>query len=91
MINTTEFCREFAKTYGLSIKSSESIVNSVFEFLGQKLFEDKEDVLIRRFGTFKHKKMAEKTVRHPGTGELMVMPERDMVKFTPSEVGTSAE
>jgi nucleoid DNA-binding protein len=87
MINTTDFCREFAKTYGVSIKYSETIVNSVFEFLGHKLFEDGEDVLIRRFGTFKHKKMAEKNVRHPGTGEMMTMPERDVVKFTRSETG----
>ncbi len=91
MINTTEFCREFAKAYGVSIKYSESVINGVFEFLGQKLFEDKEDVQIRKFGTFKHKTMAQKNVRHPASGKMVVVPERDVVKFIPSEIGSSAE
>ncbi len=85
MVKTSDFCREFAKTYGVSIKYGESVVKSVFEFLGKKVFEDKEDVLIMGFGSFRHKKMSEKKVRHPGTGEIMTMPERDVVRFIPSE------
>lgn len=85
MKKTSELYREYAKTYGVSIKYSESVINSVFDLIAQILYEDKEDIQIRKFGTFKHKTMKPKVVRHPGTGELITMPERDVVKFASSD------
>lgn len=85
MMKTSELYREYAKTYGVSIKYSESVIDSVFDLIAQILYEDKEDIQIRKFGTFKHKTMKPKVVRHPSTGELITMPERDVVKFAPSD------
>lgn len=91
MINTRELCRMYAKTYGVSIKYSESIVNSVFDLVKELLYDEKQDIQIRKFGTLKHKLMKEKRVRHPATGELFIMPERDVVKFIPSETLTEED
>lgn len=85
MIKTSELCRRYAKEYGVSIKYSESIINSVFELLSELVFEEKEDVQIRRFGSFKHKNFKPKTIRHPKTGELKTLPEHTVVRFVQSE------
>ena len=86
MINGKQFSRKFAERYGVTYQDSEQICRNIFELLGALLYEEKEDVLIQRFGTFKHKKAKAKNVRHPSTGEIITSPERDFVKFTPSEL-----
>lgn len=91
MIKTSDLCRRYAKTYGVSIKYSESVVNSVFELLSEIIYEQGEDVQIRKFGAFKHKNFKPKTIRHPRTGELKTLPARSVVRFTQSESTKSLE
>lgn len=86
MINRKQFGRKLAERYGITYQDADQICRNVFELLGVILYEEKEDVMITGFGAFKHKKAKPKKVRHPGTGELTVAPERDFVKFTPSEL-----
>lgn len=86
MVNRKQFGRRLAKRYGITYQDADQISRNVFELLGAILYEEKEDVVITGFGAFKHKKAKAKNVRHPSTGELMVTPERDFVKFTPSEL-----
>lgn len=86
MLNAKEFSRKYAEAYGVSYKQATTICQSVFDFLGETIYQDKEDVVIYGFGSFKHKKTAPKRVKHPSTGEMMTMPPRDMIKFTPSGV-----
>ncbi len=85
MVNATEFSRKYAETYNVSKKYAAMICESIFSMLGEVLYEDGEDVVIAGFGSFRHKKTAPKRVRHPGTGEMMTIPERDVIKFNPSE------
>ncbi len=86
MINRKQFGRRFAETYGITYQDAEQICRNAFELLGKLLYEEKQDVVIHGFGAFKHKKAKQKNVRHPGTGEMITTPERDFVKFTPSEL-----
>lgn len=86
MINRKQFGRKFAERYGITYQDAEQICRNAFELLGVLLYEEKEDVVISGFGAFKHKIAKQKKVRHPGTGELITTPERDFVKFTPSEL-----
>lgn len=88
MVNRRQFIRKFAETYGVTYYSAERLVKDVFELLGKTLYQEGEDVTIPGFGAFKHKTAKPKRLRHPGTGEIIVRPQRDFVKFTPSELLT---
>jgi len=83
-MNAKEFIRAYAEHYDITVKDATSICESVFAFLKKTLYEDKIDISIHKFGTFKHKKTAEKKVKHPGTGEITTIPERTIIKFTQS-------
>lgn len=85
MINGKELSKVYAKTFGVSQRYAAEICGSVFELLGKLLYEEKEDITIYGFGSFKQKTMAEKRARHPGTGEMIVIPERHIVKFRSTE------
>lgn len=85
MVTTKELCRIYAKTYGISIKYAETIVNTLFELMSQLVYIEGEDVQIRKFGTFRHKKSKPKAFKHPVTGEMGLVPEHDIIKFLPSE------
>lgn len=86
MINRKQFGRKFAEKYGITYQDSEQICRNIFELLGELLYEEKEDVVISGFGAFKRKTAKPKKIRHPSTGEMITMPEREFVKFTPSEL-----
>lgn len=85
MLNATDFSRLYAKTYGVTLSYSATMCESVFALLYDVLYNKKEDVTIYGFGSFKHQKMAAKRARHPGTGKMITIPERDVVKFRQSE------
>ena len=86
MVNRKQFSRKFAERYGVTYQDADQICRNAFELLGSLLYEEQEDVVITGFGAFKQKKAKAKNVRHPSTGEMLVTPERDFVKFTPSEL-----
>lgn len=86
MINRKQFSRKFAEKYDYTYQSSEQFVKEIFECLAATIFEEGEDVTIPGFGSFKHRTARQKAVRHPVTGEIIMQPERDFVKFTPSEL-----
>lgn len=86
MINRKQFGRILAERYGITYRDSDRLCRNVFELLGNLLYKEKEDVIITGFGSFRHKTAKEKKVRHPGTGEIIITPEREFIKFTPSEL-----
>ncbi len=86
MINRKQLAKYLAERNEITYQDAEQICKSTFELLGALLYENKEDVAIQGFGTFKHKKAKAKKVRHPGSGDIITMPERDFVKFTPSQL-----
>ena len=85
MKNMKEFSRLFAERYGLKYKDSAFICKGVFQLLGELLYEEGEDVILNNFGSFKHKRMAEKRAKHPGTGEMVTIQARDIIKFKISD------
>ena len=86
MVNRKQFSRRFAETYGYTYVSAAQLMKNVFELLGTIVYQEEEDVTIPGFGAFKHKTAKPKRVRHPGTGEMILQPERDFVKFSPSDL-----
>ena len=86
MVTRKQFCRLFAERYGVTYRAADVFCRKVFELLGDLIFREDEDVLITGFGSFKHKPARERFVRHPSTGEMIVIRGRDVVKFTPSEL-----
>lgn len=85
MINRKQFGRIFAKRYGITYQDAEEICKNTFELLGELLYNQKEDIVINGFGSFKHKTAKAKNVRHPATGKIITTPEHDFIKFTLSE------
>lgn len=85
MINMKEFSRLFAEKYGVRYKDSTFVCKGVFQLLGELLLDQGEDVILNNFGSFKHKRMAEMRRKHPTTGEMITVPERDVVKFKISD------
>jgi len=84
VINRKQFIRAFAEKYHVTYRLSERMCKDIFEFLGETVYQNGEDVTIQGFGSFKHKQIQARRLRHPTSGEMMVVPARDVVKFTPS-------
>ena len=85
MLNAKEFSRKYAETYGVTYKYAAMICQSVFDLLGETLYDEKEDVVIRGFGSFRHKKVAGRAVRIPLTDTMVTIPDRNIIKFSPSD------
>lgn len=85
VINTTDFSRLFSKYSDRPIGESLKIVQEVFAFLGEILYEHQMDVSILGFGSFKQSVIKGKTIKHPLTGESIDVPDSLYVKFKPSE------
>ncbi len=91
MIHRRQFSRRFAEKYGVTYRDAYQICKNVFELLGILLYEEREDVVIDGFGGFKRKKVKPIAIRHPTTREIIVIPERDLVRFLPSELLSEKE
>lgn len=84
-MNAREFSRAYAEEYNITYEQSEAITTTMLEFLAKVLYEQKQDLTLYGFGAFKHKTFAERNNRHPITGELKVLPARNVITFKPSE------
>lgn len=91
MIYAKDFSRIYAKKFGVTYEYSQAICNSVFGLLGKLLYEEGQDVCIHRFGSFKHKETAPKRARHPGTGEMITIPAKTIIKFKETEVDWNSQ
>ena len=85
MINGSEFNKLYAKEFGVSQKEAALTCDSVWWLLGKLLRQDRESVRVPRFGIFRLHKAPQKRVRHPSSGEMTVTPEREIIRFKPSE------
>jgi len=81
MINAKDFARAYSKQYGVPYKYAQHDCDKFWELLGKLLYEDKENITIYGVGAFKHKKNVARQVRHPGTKELITIPESRVIKF----------
>jgi len=87
-MNRDEFVRTLAAEYGMTIGESKEICEAVLAHMRRVI--EKEDLSIFGFGTFKHKFIKEHKAIHPQTGEVIMVPAKDRIKFIPSVATTRA-
>lgn len=85
MLNTREFSRMYAKAYGVTKEYAFTICSTVFDMLASELYDEEENIYIQGLGTFRQALVSSRRVRHPGTGQMMIIPPKKVVKFKPSE------
>ncbi len=69
---------------GLTKKAADEAVKAVFDVI-QEALKAKEDVKLLGFGNFVVKTNPQTTKRNPATGEPVLVPAKDVVKFKPSK------
>ncbi len=72
-----------AKEFGLKKKDAEAIVKFIFQEIAETVKKG-ERVSIQGFGAFELRKLRERKVRNPKTGEKIDIPVRKKVVFVPS-------
>lgn len=68
----------------MTTKQAKEIVECLFEGIIKSL-KAKDKVIVSSFGTFELKETRAKIGRNPKTGEKIVIPERNILKFKPSK------
>ena len=84
-INANDFAQRFSNEFKVAKAESSLQCDRVFKLLNQILHTEDSDISIQHFGTFRHKKAAAKKFRHPKSGEMGELPERNIIKFVASE------
>ena len=81
-MNKKELIKEAAGKAGLSFKSEQEAIDAFLGVISDALKKE-DDVVIPDFGRFTVQKFAERRIRHPKTGEAMVIPSTKRVRFKP--------
>lgn len=81
MMNKSELIKKTAKETKCSEKQVGEIIDAFFKELSQTLRED--DVQIKDFGVFHKVVRPERMARNPATGEDVLVPKKEIVKFKP--------
>lgn len=80
----SEFTRKVAQDTGTSIARAEPWVNAVFKSLADAMVT--EDIIkIHKFGTFEHVARQARKGRNSHTGEVIYIPAKTAIKFTPND------
>ena len=82
-MNKTELIKKVAKETRKDPKEVSIIVDSFFQELSQTLREN--EVSIKDFGSFKKAIKPARKGRNPATGELIEIPEKEIIRFKPSK------
>jgi len=85
-MNNEAIAREFAEDFpgGLSLKQSKEVVAKFFDLIATNLAEGHE-INIAGFGKFKVSDKPERQARNPRTGEMVTVPAKKALKFTPAK------
>lgn len=84
MVNKSKLIREYAKLHRVTMKYAKEIFDTVFALIGDHLVNNSDDIYIHKFGVLKHKITKEHYVKHPSTGELVLVEAKDKISFIPS-------
>ena len=79
-MNRSQIIRRLAEHEGLPVKNAVSVVNVVFDSIGESL-ENGNRVEIRGFGSFKVKDYRSYQGRNPKTGEVIQVGEKKLPFF----------
>jgi DNA-binding protein HU-beta len=82
-INKKELAVYVAANNGLSKKTSEKIIDDIFEFIAASLAEG-DEVNIKDFGKFQSRSKAARTGRNPSTGAAVEIAAKNAPGFKPS-------
>lgn len=78
----TFYVRKASKDVPFTIEDIEKVFSAVLRVMYDAI-QSGEKVQIKDFGSFEAKYRAPRSTRHPCTGEMVVVPGRYVVKFTP--------
>jgi len=71
------------ETTGITIDESEIVINVVIDGIRNQLLNTGK-VIVQNFGTFYVKRVKERTARNPKTGETVLVPTKNVVRFKPA-------
>lgn len=80
-VTKAELAKRIAKEYNIKQGEAYLMVGAVFN-TARKVIDEGENLSINGFGRFSHKMWNERRILHPQTGEELILPPRDKVKFT---------
>ena len=83
-MNKSDLITEIAEKCNIYQKDSKEIIDAVFDILAEKLIKG-EKVVMSGFGSWYVVKRKEKICRNPQTGEKVFVPEKNAIKFNPSQ------
>ena len=83
-VNMTELWRLYAQTFGCTYIEARQFCEQFIDLLAYIILEKNQDVVMHRVGGFKHFHQAERKVRHPKTGEPVVVKAHDLIRFVKS-------
>lgn len=72
------------KEKGFATKDAQNVLNIVLETF-KETFSAKANITLRGFGTFSVVERKEHPARNPRTGEQVIAPARNSIKFIPSD------
>ncbi len=76
--------RKYVKdTTGITIDESKIVVNVVIDGIKKQLL-DNGKVIVQNFGTFYVKRVKERVARNPKTGQTVLVPTKNVVRFKPA-------
>lgn len=81
MKNIKDLSKRVADKNKLPQRTVHMIIESVFEEIADILINEKEEVRIKNFGTFKFGKITGKKTKHPSTKEPIVIQDRITVRL----------
>ena len=84
MKNIENISDTLAERFGVSKQDSKIFTEGVFKEISNCLVNNKEEVRIKNFGTFKFGKSAGRTTKHPVTKETIVIEENTTIRFKAS-------
>lgn len=82
-MNKTDLIKKIADNMEFALKDVQKIIDVFLIELSENV--NNEDVAIKDFGTFKTVIQKARIARNPGTGELVEVPEKKVLKFKPSK------
>jgi nucleoid DNA-binding protein len=83
-MTTAELIKDLANQLGVSQKKARSLLNDYTTAISRQL-ADKNTVILRNFGTFSIKEVAEKKSYLPAKGEWCLIPAHSKVSFKASK------
>lgn len=81
MKNIKDLSKRVADRVKLPCETINEVVKTVFEEMSEILVNEREEIRIKNFGTFKFGKIPGKTTKHPTTKEPIVIGDKKTIRL----------